>query len=230
MTIENSPAFSAPESLATRSSQLVTPSHTMPSQSAPSQEQNGSDSPAAKDVAAAAKEHTAAMAQTVAESSKDVTQKAGEQVAAVADQAKDQLHAVLDQAKGELKTQADARSLQVAAGLQTLADQLSALAAGRPHEAGHVATLVSDAQSRIQAYAQTLHDRGPQALIDDLALFARRRPVRFLFGAAFAGFGAGRLARSGAAVARDNHDAASDQPSFGSAANGSMGQLAAGAR
>ena len=58
MTIENSSAFEAPGSEAPQSVEPQTMSH-------PS---NGSDAPASQDVAEAAKEHTAAIAQTVSES------------------------------------------------------------------------------------------------------------------------------------------------------------------
>lgn len=206
---------------------------------------DGSDKPAAKDVAIAAKEQTTALAHSATDASKVVAQEAGDQVSAVAGQAKEQISAVIGQAKDELKTQVDARSQQAAAGLQTLSDQLSALANGRPNEAGHVGTLVNDAQFRVQSYAQTLQDRGPQALVDDLATFARRRPVRFLFGVAVAGFAAGRLARSGAAAAKDDHEMSSSSTSslgsstsslgsstssFGSPADRAFGDLASEAR
>ena len=102
---------------------------------------NGVNKPAATDLATAVKQQTAALAETVTDASKDVAHQAGKQISAVAAQAKDQFSTVVGQAKGDLKMRVDARAHQAAAGLQTLANQLSAMAQGRPNEAGHVAAL-----------------------------------------------------------------------------------------
>jgi hypothetical protein len=71
-----------------------------------------------------------------------------------------------------------------------------------------VGTLVNEAQQRVQSYAATLQQRGPQAIVDDIAGFARSRPLRFLALAGVAGFAAGRLARSGAAAAKEQSNEA----------------------
>ena len=172
---------------------------------------DSSSRPEPKQAADAAKTETANVAQTAVDASNDVAQEAKAQVADVAGQAKQQVSTVVNQARSELKMQADTRAEQAAAGLQSFADQLGALSGGRPEDAGHVGTIVSDAQQRVHAYAQTLQTRGPQAVIDDLATFARKRPIVFLFSAAVAGFAAGRLARATAAVKHDD-TASSDDP------------------
>jgi len=162
-----------------------------------------------KKAAGAAAKETSAVAHTAVNATKNVAHEAASQVANVASQTKDQIGNVVNQAKTELKAQADSRAEQAAAGLQTLADQLSALTEGRPNDAGHVGALVGDAQQRVSAYAQTLQDRGPQAVVQDLAGFARRRPLVFLFSAALAGFAVGRLARATAAVHSETSDESS---------------------
>jgi len=158
----------------------------------------------AKEMAGAAKEQTAAVAGSAVEATKDVAHEAVAQASAVAGQAKEQIGQLVEQAKGELKSQADARGQQAAAGLQTVADQLTALTEGRTADAGQVGVLVQDAQRRVAGYAQSLQQRGPQAILDDLAGFARRRPGTFLVAAGVVGFAVGRLVRAGAAAAHDN--------------------------
>jgi hypothetical protein len=158
----------------------------------------------AKEMAGAAKEQTAAVAGSAVEATKDVAREAATQASAVAGEAKDQIGHLVAQAKGELKSQADARGQQAAAGLQTVADQLTALTQGRTADAGQIGALAQDAQRRVAGYAQSLQQRGPQAILDDIAGFARRRPATFLAAAGIVGFAVGRLVRAGAAVAHEN--------------------------
>jgi len=132
-----------------------------------------------------------------AEGGKQVAHEARDQASAVVGEAKDQVRSLVDQTKHEVRLQLDSRTEQAANALQTLSTQLTALREGRPEEAGHVATVVGDAQQRLQSYASSLQTRGPQALVDDVSLFARRRPMAFLFGAAVAGFAMGRLVKAG---------------------------------
>jgi len=132
-----------------------------------------------------------------AEGGKQVAYEAANQASAVVGEAKDQVRSLVEQTKHEVRSQLDSRTEQAANALQTLSTQLTALREGRPEEAGHVATIVGDAQQRLQSYASDLQNRGPQALVDDVSSFARRRPMMFLFGAAAAGFAMGRLVRAG---------------------------------
>jgi hypothetical protein len=187
--------------------------------------------PSAKEMASAAKERTSAVASSAVGATKEVAHEAGSQMSAVTSEARARLHDVMGQARREVRTQADQRSQQGADALQTFARQLAALAEGRPAEAGHVGTLVGEAQQRVNRYAQRVQQGGPQALMNDVAAFARRHPMRFLFAAGAAGFAMGRLARSAAAANSDG--ATSDQSpavgysytavSYGSNAVGSGG-------
>jgi hypothetical protein len=178
-------------------------------------ENGGTPNP--KQMASTAADESKAVADTALGAGKEVAHTAAEQASAVAGQAKEQLGVVVSKTKDELKSQLDARSQQAASGLQTLASQLGALAEGRPDQAGHVGTLVGDAQHRVQAYAQSLQQRGPQAILDDVAGFARRRPLRFLMAAAVTGFAAGRLARAEVAVHKDQSDDVSRSAQLGQA-------------
>ncbi len=93
-----------------------------------------------------------------------------------------------------------------AAGLQSLSGQLSALRDGRPEDAGALTDYLSEAEQRVSGLADRLQSGGAQGAVDDLSRFARRRPGLFLAGAVGLGFLVGRLARSGAAVAKEQHD------------------------
>ena len=88
--------------------------------------------------------------------------------------------------------------------MRTLSDQVSALAEGRPDDAGPLAGYLDDAQVRVSSIADRLEQGGPQGLLDDVTAFARRRPIVFLAAAGAAGFLAGRLARAGHAVQQDD--------------------------
>jgi len=142
-------------------------------------------------------DQTSQVKQAAADGGREVAQEAKTQASAVVGEAKDQVRSLVDQTKQEVRSQLDSRTAEAANALQTLSTQLTALREGRPEEAGHVATIVGDAQQRLQSYASSLQSRGPQALVDDVSSFARRRPLMFLFGAAAAGFAVGRLVRAG---------------------------------
>ena len=162
--------------------------------------------PDVKQMASTAKDESAAVAGTAVEGGREVAGEIADQASAVAGTAKDQLSNLMSQAKDEIRTQGEARGQQLVTGLQTLSDQLTALVHGRPDEAGGVGNAVREAQQRVQGYVRSVQDRGPQGLVDDVTAFARRRPGVFLLAASFTGFAAGRLVRSGAAVASDDSD------------------------
>jgi hypothetical protein len=163
------------------------------------------DDRGAKELANTAKDQGAALAQSAVDTGTQLAHEATTQISAVATEAKNQLGEVVGQVKDEFRTQLDARGRQVADGLRTLSSQLSSLAQGRPEEAGRIGDLLGDAQLRIQSYADSLQQRGPQAIVEDLSAFARRRPGVFLLGAGVSGFAIGRLVR-GSATAKKGRD------------------------
>lgn len=150
------------------------------------------------------------VASTAAAGAKDAASEAATQAKVVAGEAKRQVGAVVDKTRQELSVQAEDRTRQAAGGLRTLADQVSALADGRPYEAGPLSGYLGDAQSKVTALADRLETGGPQGLIDDVTGFARRRPVVFLAAAIGAGFMAGRLAKAGRAAQQDSADQSYD--------------------
>lgn len=143
------------------------------------------------------------VASTAATGAKDAASEVATQAKVVAGEAKRQIGTVVDQTRRELSQQADERTRQAAGGLRTLADQASALADGRPDDAGPLAGYLGEAQTRVSNFAERLETGGPQGLLDDVSDFARRRPIVFLAVAGGAGFMVGRLARAGRAVQQD---------------------------
>jgi hypothetical protein len=165
-----------------------------------------SATPSAGGAAQAVADKAPAVAQNAADHAKDVASEATGQAKAVVGQAKDHVQGLIGQARTELADQADGRSQQAAAGLQSLSGQLSALRDGRPQDAGPLAAYLGDAEQRVSSLADRLQTGGAQGAIDDITGFARRRPGLFLAGAVGLGFLVGRVARSGAAVAKEQQD------------------------
>jgi len=154
-------------------------------------------SPAGSKASVAADE-TKRVGSVAAEAGQGVAHEAAAQASNVVGEAKNQFSSLVDQTKREVRTQLDSRSQQAASGLQSLSRQLTALKEGRMDEAGGVRDMLSDLQQRVQRYSDSIQQRGPNAMVDDVTAFARRRPMTFLVGAALGGFAIGRLVRSGA--------------------------------
>jgi hypothetical protein len=144
-----------------------------------------------------------------------VAQEAKTQASNVVSEAKGQLSSLVDQTKQELRTQMDSRSQQAVNGLQTLSTQLTALKEGRMEEAGRLQDVLGDVQQRVQRYAQSIQERGPSAMADDVTHFARRRPMVFLVGAALSGFAIGRLVRAGAMSGSSNGSSSNGNAMYG---------------
>jgi hypothetical protein len=143
------------------------------------------------------------VASQATEAARTVTTEATDQAKVVVGQARQEVERLVGQTRDELQTRAREQGDRAAHGLRSLSRQLDALAAGRPDEAGSLTTYLTDAQDRVSALAQRLETGGPQAVLDDVTRFARRRPGMFLALAAGTGFLVGRLARSGAAARQD---------------------------
>lgn len=71
---------------------------------------------------------------------------------------------------------------------------------------------------QLGSVAAHLRDKPVDAMIDDVAVFARKNPLLFLGGAALAGFAAARFLKSGSGSHNSRH--ASDDPWSGHLANG----------
>jgi hypothetical protein len=165
---------------------------------------------AAAGVAQTAKQEASHVASTAADNAKQIASEATTQAIAVVQQTKEQVTNLLDQTLQEVRQTAQHKGEQAATGLRTLADQLSALANGQPDQAGQLQRYVQEAQDRVSSFATRLENDGPQAVLGDVADFARRRPAVFLMMAAGAGFAIGRLLRSGAEASSEQTGADSE--------------------
>ena len=145
-------------------------------------------------------------ASAASDAARDVGAQATDQAKAVAGEARDQFGQLLGKTQDELRERAREQSDRAAGALRNLAGQISALSDGRSEEAGPLAGYLSEAQGKVEQFAERLADRGPQGMLEDLAGFARRRPAVFLLLAGGAGFAAGRITRSGAAARKESVD------------------------
>jgi hypothetical protein len=151
-----------------------------------------------------AKAESAEIAETAKQAGKEVMSEVSEQTTAVARTAKDQFGRLASQTRQELKAQSEQRGEQLAARLQTWAGQMKALVEGRVEDAGELRGLIGDAQQRLESYASSLRERGPDGVIQDLRGFARRRPGMFLLAAGATGFAIGRMVKAGGMSSSQN--------------------------
>jgi hypothetical protein len=146
---------------------------------------------------------TEAMAERAAVAKSAVTERAGEVATEARDQAKEVAHdaveqgkEVLERAKVSLHEQADTRTAELGASLRRLGAEASALADGRPGDAGPLADYARQVGSRVQQVADRVEGRGFDGVMNDVSDFGRRRPAAFLLAASAAGFAAGRVLRA----------------------------------
>ena len=159
---------------------------------------NGPNGPSGEgDKMETAKAESAEVAETAKQAGKDVMSEVSEQTSAVAHTAKDQIQQLATTTRQELKAQSEQRGEQIAMRLQTWSGQLKALAEGRVEDAGELRALVGDVQQRLESYASSLRERGPDGVLQDVRRFARRRPAMFLLAAGVTGFAIGRLVKAG---------------------------------
>lgn len=149
-------------------------------------------------------------ASTAADESRRVGQVAGEEMQNVAGEAKAQARHLADEARTQVEEQSRSQRDRLVSTLTTFSDDLDSMSregAGGQGLAAEVVRMVSD---RARDLGSRLDGREPRELLEDVRMFARRRPGTFLLGSLAAGVVAGRLLR-GAKDAGDNVDSA-DSP------------------
>jgi len=160
------------------------------------------------EVASTAKEQASDVAGHATDAARDVAGQAKEQVKNVANEAGAQARELLDRTRSELRDQAQVRTDRVATGLRSVSEQLTALAEGRPEDAGQLTGYARQAQQQVSQFASRLESGGFEGAMRDMASYARRRPMVFLAGCAAAGFFLGRTVRAARA---DSDDSSSSQ-------------------
>jgi hypothetical protein len=161
------------------------------------------DSPSStKDVA---KNEATNVGQTAKEASGQVAATAADQARDVADVTKRQAQDLLDQGRTQVREQAIGQQQKAAQGLSSLAQELRGLANGTSTGApGPARDLLDQASGKVEEFSSWLQNREPADLLDEVRMFARRKPGMFLLGAAAAGILAGRLTSGVKAVHTDD--------------------------
>ncbi|MFP5372265.1 MAG: hypothetical protein ACLGI3_16175, partial [Actinomycetes bacterium] len=165
--------------------------------STPSSSSSSSSSSAterAKDTKNVAVGEAKNVGQTAAQAGSQVASTATDQARQVAQETQRQAKDLLAQGRSQVKGQVVSQQQKAAEGLTGLAQQLRGMADGSGQGApGPAADVLQQVSSYIEQFADTLQNREPAELLDEVRNFARRKPGVFLLGAAAAGILAGRL-------------------------------------
>ena len=168
-------------------------------------------------VADTAKEQAGQVKDTAVEQAGQVKDTAVEQGQQVAAQAKDQALQVKDQAVGSLKdivgqgrteltTQLGNSQNRLAEYVHSLSDELGTLVS-KSDASGPITDLAHRGARTGGEIAHWLSEHEPADLLTEVTRFARRRPFAFLGASLLTGVVVGRVTRSLAAEAKDEHDA-----------------------
>jgi hypothetical protein len=166
-----------------------------------------------------AKDEARNVGQTAADAGSQVATTAADQAKQVAQETQRQARDLMEQAGAQLKDQTMTQQQKAAQGLSSLASELRGLADGTSDGApGPARDLLHQASGVVEQLADKLQSREPGELLDEVRMFARRRPGMFLLGAAAAGVVLGRLT-SGMKAAHSEQSSSSrsiGQPATGS--------------
>ncbi|GAA0276997.1 hypothetical protein [Cryptosporangium japonicum] len=171
----------------------------------------------ARETAGTAAHEGTALAQSAKESGAQVAQTAGSEASNVAAEAKAQAGDLLRTTRDEVNTQVDSQRRRLVDALRTTGDELGS--------GGGQSALTNELSQRASTYARTfadyLDEKGPDAILNDVRSFARRRPGTFLLLAGAAGVVAGRVFRSVSAASGDSgsdrRSVVDDQPGYSDA-------------
>jgi len=141
-----------------------------------------------------AKDEARNVGQTATEAGSQVASTTADQAKQVAQETQRQARDLLEQGRAQLKDQTISQQQKAAQGLSSLATELRGLADGTSQGApGPARDLLHQASGMVEQFAGKLQNREPAELLDEVRMFARRRPGMFLLGAAAAGVVLGRL-------------------------------------
>lgn len=140
-----------------------------------------------------AKEQAKQTAGTAAEAGKHVGGVAKDEARQVATEVRQQARNLLDDAKTQVEDQSRTQRDRLVTNLRTFTDDLDRMAA--QSDSGMANQLVQQVASATRSLTNSLDQREPSEMLDEVRRFARRRPGAFLLGAFAAGVVAGRVAR-----------------------------------
>ena len=145
-------------------------------------------------VAGTAKDEALTVATTATDAAKGVAQTAAQQTADVVGEAARQARDLVGETRDQVRTQAETQTKRLAENVRLLAGEINGMAA-RSEQQGPATEIALQLADKTEALAGYLDGTTPEAVLEDLRTFARRRPGLFLLGAAGVGFLAGRLVK-----------------------------------
>ena len=153
----------------------------------------------ARETAGTAQQESTALAQSAKDSGTEVARTASAEASHVAQEAKAQASDLIRTTRDEVNNQVDAQRRRLVDALRTTGDELGST--------GDHSALTAELSQRASTYARKfadyLDEKGPDAVLEDVRSFARRRPGTFLLLAGAAGVVAGRVFRSVSAASSD---------------------------
>jgi len=149
-------------------------------------------------VAGTARDEAATVATTAAEQARTVAQTATEATGQVVGEAARQARDLVGEATQQVRTQAETQTTRLAENVRSIAGQLTTMASSA--EQGPATEIAHQLADKVQGLAGYLEGQTPEALLDDLRTYARRRPGLFLLGAGAVGFLAGRVIKGATAT------------------------------
>lgn len=117
-------------------------------------------------------------------------------VSEIADEAKSQTTQLARTAGEEAHERADDELGKLAGALNRVGDELDEMADGSSHPDGYVTALARDGARTANQLSERLESGGLDGALDEVKMFARRRPGVFLAAALGAGLAIGRVTRN----------------------------------
>lgn len=153
---------------------------------------------------------------TAADEGKHVAGVAGEEAQNLGQEAKEQAKDLVANLRGQVQEQSGAQKDRLVDMLRQLSHDLQKMA-DSGGTSGIANDVVRQVSSKARDLSQSMENRQPGDLIDEVRRFARRRPGTFLLGAAAAGVLAGRLTRGAKGATSDGGGQVEPYGSYGTA-------------
>lgn len=154
-----------------------------------------------------AKEQAGQVKDTAVEQGQQVAAVAKDQASQVAQQAASSFKDIVSEGRTQLTSQVGTSQNRLAEYVHSLSDELGTMASGGGDGTGPLADLAHRYAKQGGEISHWLSEHEPSDLLDEVTRFARRRPWAFLGASLLTGVVVGRVTRSLAAEAKDEHDA-----------------------
>lgn len=154
-----------------------------------------------------AKEQAGQVKDTAVEQGQQVAAVAKDQAGQVAQQAASSIKDIVSEGRSQLTSQAGTSQNKLAEYVHSLSDELGTMASGGGDGTGPLADLAHRYSKQGGEISRWLSEHEPADLLNEVTRFARRRPWAFLGASLVTGVVVGRVTRSLAAEAKDEHDA-----------------------